>query len=54
MKVLIAYGTTEGQTRKIAEKIENQVRELSHITELANVDHKPIVLMSMTSMRQSL
>ena len=38
MKVLIAYATTEGQTRKIAEKIANQVRELGHAAELVDVD----------------
>jgi menaquinone-dependent protoporphyrinogen oxidase len=38
MKVLIAYATTEGQTRKIAEKIANQVRGLGHAAELVDVD----------------
>jgi menaquinone-dependent protoporphyrinogen oxidase len=38
MKVLIAYATTEGQTRKIAEKVANQVRELGHVAELVDVD----------------
>jgi menaquinone-dependent protoporphyrinogen oxidase len=38
MKVLIAYATTEGQTRKIAEKIAIQVRELGHVAELVDVD----------------
>jgi menaquinone-dependent protoporphyrinogen oxidase len=41
MKVLIAYATTEGQTRKIAEKIANQVRELGHVAELVDIDRKP-------------
>ena len=40
MKVLIAYATTEGQTRKIAEKIANQVRELGHVAELVDIDRK--------------
>jgi menaquinone-dependent protoporphyrinogen oxidase len=40
MKVLIAYATTEGQTRKIAEKIANQVRELGHVAELADIERK--------------
>ena len=40
MKVLIAYATTEGQTRKIAEKIANQVRELGHVAELVDVDRE--------------
>lgn len=30
MKVLVAYGTTEGQTRKIAETVAEQVRHLGH------------------------
>jgi menaquinone-dependent protoporphyrinogen oxidase len=38
MKVLIAYATTEGQTRKIAEKVAIQVRELGHAAELVDVD----------------
>ena len=38
MKVLIAYATTEGQTRRIAERIANQVRELGHVAELVDVD----------------
>ena len=40
MKVLIAYATTEGQTRKIAEKIAYQVGELGHVAELINTEHK--------------
>ncbi|HEX7110658.1 MAG TPA: flavodoxin domain-containing protein [Aestuariivirga sp.] len=39
MKVLIAYATTEGQTRKIAEQIAGQVHELGHGAELVDVDH---------------
>ena len=34
MRVLIAYGTTEGQTRKIAEAISEQVSGLGHEVEL--------------------
>lgn len=34
MKVLIVYGTTEGQTRKIAEWTASHVRELGHEVEL--------------------
>jgi flavodoxin len=41
MKVLIAYATTEGQTRKIAEKFANQVHELGHVAELVDIDRKP-------------
>jgi menaquinone-dependent protoporphyrinogen oxidase len=40
MKVLIAYATIEGQTRKIAEKTANQIRELGHVAELADIDRK--------------
>ena len=40
MKVLIAYATTEGQTRKIAEKIAIQVRELGNAAELVDVDRE--------------
>lgn len=41
MNVLIVYGTTEGQTRKIAEWIESHVRQRGHKAELrdsASVD----------------
>jgi menaquinone-dependent protoporphyrinogen oxidase len=30
MRVLIVYGTTEGQTRKISERIGERIRELGH------------------------
>jgi menaquinone-dependent protoporphyrinogen oxidase len=40
MKVLIAYATTEGQTKKIAEKVAHQAGELGHAVELINTDHK--------------
>ena len=33
MRVLVAYGTTEGQTRKIAETIASQIRGLGHEVE---------------------
>jgi menaquinone-dependent protoporphyrinogen oxidase len=36
MRVLIVYATTEGQTRKIAERIAEQVRERGHEAELRN------------------
>ena len=36
MKVLIAYATTEGQTRTIAEKVAEKVGELGHEAELAD------------------
>ena len=34
MKILIAYGTTEGQTRKVAETISTQIERLGHEVEL--------------------
>jgi menaquinone-dependent protoporphyrinogen oxidase len=34
MRVLIVYGTTEGQTRKIAWRIAARARELGHETQL--------------------
>jgi menaquinone-dependent protoporphyrinogen oxidase len=40
MKVLIAYATTEGQTRKIAEEVTKQVRALGHVAELADIERK--------------
>ena len=36
MRILIVYATTEGQTRKIAERIAGQVRERGHEAELHN------------------
>jgi menaquinone-dependent protoporphyrinogen oxidase len=41
MKVLIAYATTEGQTRKIATTTANQLRELGHEVRLADVALRP-------------
>ena len=38
MKVLVAYATTEGQTRKIAERVANQIHELGHVTQLADIE----------------
>lgn len=34
MNILIVYGTTEGQTRKIAKRMETRVRECGHEVEL--------------------
>ena len=34
MKILIAYGTTEGQTRKVAETISTQIQRPGHEVEL--------------------
>ena len=34
MKFLVVYGTTEGQTRKISERIAEQIRERGHDAEL--------------------
>lgn len=38
MKVLIAYATTEGQTRKIAEKVASQIHGLGHVAELVDME----------------
>jgi menaquinone-dependent protoporphyrinogen oxidase len=38
MKVLIAYATIEGQTRKIAEKIADQIRERGHVAESVDME----------------
>jgi len=40
MKVLMAYATTEGQTRKIAQAIADQVVELGHEVELLDTARK--------------
>jgi menaquinone-dependent protoporphyrinogen oxidase len=40
MKVLIAYATIEGQTRKIAEKIADQICELGHVAELVEINRE--------------
>lgn len=34
MKVLIVYGTTEGQTRKIGERVGKHIRDHGHVVEL--------------------
>ena len=36
MRVLIAYGSTEGQTRKIAEKSAEHLRQLQHDVQLVD------------------
>jgi menaquinone-dependent protoporphyrinogen oxidase len=41
MKVLIAYATTEGQTRRIATRIAGQARERGHDVRLVDVGSKP-------------
>ena len=41
MKILIAYGTTEGQTRKISETLAAQIRELGHAVELFDTSGLP-------------
>ena len=41
MKVLIAYGSTEGQTRKISETLAAQIRELGHEVELFDTSGLP-------------
>lgn len=40
MKVLIAYATTEGQTRKISQAVADQVVELGHQAELLDAARK--------------
>ena len=40
MKVLIAYATTEGQTRKIAQAIADQITDLGHQPELLDTARK--------------
>jgi menaquinone-dependent protoporphyrinogen oxidase len=40
MKVLIAYATTEGQTRKISQAVADQVVELGHQVELLDAARK--------------
>jgi menaquinone-dependent protoporphyrinogen oxidase len=37
MKILIAYATTDGQTRKIARFVADHLSDAGHITELLNV-----------------
>jgi menaquinone-dependent protoporphyrinogen oxidase len=41
MRILIAYGTTEGQTRKIAEAVAARVRELGHDAHLFDTARSP-------------
>ena len=41
MKILIAYGSTEGQTRKISETLAAQIRELGHAVELFDTSGLP-------------
>jgi menaquinone-dependent protoporphyrinogen oxidase len=38
VNVLIVYGTTEGHTRKIAERVEARVREKGHTVEARNAE----------------
>jgi len=40
MKILIAYATTEGQTRKIAQAVADQLVELGHEVELLDTARK--------------
>ena len=44
MRILVAYATTEGQTRKIAERVVAQVREFGHDAELFDTARSPIGL----------
>ncbi len=41
MNILIAYGTSEGQTRKIAEKIATQAENMGHNVVLYDTARKP-------------
>lgn len=41
MKLLIAFGTTEGQTRKIAERIAARLQGKGHQAELYDTDRRP-------------
>lgn len=41
MKILIAYGTSEGQTRKIAEAVAARVRDLGHDGHLFDTSSSP-------------
>jgi len=41
MKVLIVYGTTEGQTRKISEFLKEEVQKAGHDVELADATLNP-------------
>ena len=38
MKILIAYATTDGQTRKIARFASDHLTDAGHATELLNVE----------------
>ena len=41
MKILVVYGTTEGQTQIIAERVAGQLREGGHEAELYNAANRP-------------
>lgn len=41
MKILIIYGTTEGQTRKIARFMEDILQEAGHAVTIANATEEP-------------
>lgn len=41
MRILVAFGTSEGQTRKIAEAVATQLRRLGHEVHLFNTDSSP-------------
>ena len=44
MNILIVYGTTEGQTQKIAEFAANRIRELHHDVQLLNCEDRDIAI----------
>src|SRR5438105_1161744 len=41
MKILIVYGTTEGQTRKIARYMEDVLQEVGHKVSIADASDEP-------------
>ncbi len=42
MKILIIYGTTEGQTRKIARYMEEQLQGAGHSVVISDVTDGPL------------
>ena len=45
MKILVAFGTAEGQTRKIAEAVAARVFELGHDAKLFDTAQSPVNLL---------
>jgi menaquinone-dependent protoporphyrinogen oxidase len=46
MKILIAYATSEGHTRKIAERIASHLQETGHVVQLADTTQPAAVQLS--------